>query len=266
MEGLKLNTGMSQEQILQNKADALNKDLPGEERQKDETVTCYDCDICKGKLRIYYVYENDVTFKPCICIHIRSSILRAKNSGLGAELSRCKFSTYVATNDWQKDVKQRAKQFADNPEGWLYVCGQVGGGKTHICTAVVGKLIHVGNSVRYMSWKDDATELKAKVNEPEYQNLISKFLNVDVLYIDDFLKMPKEQFRASRQPSVGDLNLAFQLINNRYLENKTTIISSEHNIDSLISFDEAVGSRIYERCKHNCIIIPTNETNNYRLR
>ena len=61
----------------------------------------------------------------------------------------------------------------------------------------------------------------------------------------DFLKTGKGQ-----EPTTGDVNLAFELINARYADpTKLTIISSELPVAEIVDIDEAVGSRIYERSK-----------------
>lgn len=259
---------MSPEQQLAEKCRGLNERplSDGRRRESPDFFDCYDCPQCRNKTMIYYPLDGDVAVKDCACVSIRGSLMRAKGSGLSDELGRCKFSTFEATESWQVDAKSQAAAYAKNPEGWLYLCGQVGSGKTHLCTAVVGQLIHRGMRAKYMRWKDDSAELKAKVNDPEYKPLISPLLNVELLYIDDFLKTERGENGKAAKPTTGDLNLAFQIINNRYCSKKITIISSEHTIDELISYDEAVGSRIYEMSRKNCVVFPFGAGNNYRMK
>lgn len=52
----------------------------------------------------------------------------------------------------------------------------------------------------------------------------------------------------------------------RYCDRKITIISSEHTIDELISYDEAIGSRVYEMSRNSNAIIPQAIENNYRMK
>lgn len=256
----------SPEQILAMKIKDSNNALPSPTREVTDIIACYDCPDCKNKMKIYYPENGEAAIKDCHCLSIRGSLLRAKHSGLADELSRCKFSTYDAVEPWQKDAKQKAGAYAKDPNGWLFLCGQNGGGKTHLCTAVVGKLIHQGMDARYMLWKDDAPKLVSRVNDREYSELIEPFLAAGVLYIDDFLKTERGEEGRAAKPTTGHLNLAFQIINNRYCSKKTTIISSEHTIDEILGYDEAVGSRIYEMSKNNCIVIPFGIQNNYRMK
>lgn len=63
----------------------------------------------------------------------------------------------------------------------------------------------------------------------------------------------------------SDVNIMFEIINYRYLNNKPIILSSELIQDRLLDFDEAVGSRIIEMCKGR-ITEAKGIENNYRLK
>lgn len=257
---------MSPEQRVQETCRQMNEEGPGEQRAKEDFITCYRCEACNDKTLIHYVSGEQILARNCACIPIRCSIMRARSSGLGDELKRCQFSSFEAITEWQKDAKNRAMQYSHDPQGWFMISGQNGGGKTHLCTAVVGRLIHAGKSARYMRWKDDSAALKGVMNKPEFEDMIQPLLSVDVLYIDDFLKTPRGEDRKPSEPSGGDLNLAFFIINSRYSTGKIVVISSEWTVDDVVSFDEATGSRIYERAKNFCIEIPKGIENNYRLK
>ena len=75
--------------------------------------------------------------------------------------------------------------------------------------------------------------------------MVEPLKRVKVLYIDDLFKTGKGQ-----QPTTGDVNLAFELINARYNDSRLlTVIASERSINEILDIDEGVGSRIYERAK-----------------
>ena len=169
------------------------------------------------------------------------------------------FDNYIADQPWQVESLKTARAFVESGCGWLFVGGQVGAGKTHLCTAVINAFMARGYQCAYMAWKDDGTKLKALVNEGEqYEKMINRFKTAQVLYIDDFLKT-----KQGEMSTVGDVNLAFELLNYRY-NNLVTIISSERFIAEIELIDEAVGSRIVERCKGNCINIKREKMRNYR--
>jgi len=113
-----------------------------------------------------------------------------------------------------------------------------------------------------MLWKDESVRLKAVVTDgSEYSQIIEPLKKVDVLYIDDFLKTERGKF-----PTTGDVNIAFELINHRYINKKITIFSSERDVDEIIDIDEATGSRIYERTKNGVYLsVSKDKSKNYRL-
>ena len=90
-----------------------------------------------------------------------------------------------------------------------------------------------------------------------YKKFISKFQNCDILLIDDLFK---------GKVNDSDVNIMFEIINYRYINNLPMIINSEFLIDRLLYFDEAIGSRIYEMCRNYLVQIKQDIKNNYRLR
>jgi DNA replication protein DnaC len=191
-------------------------------------------------------------------------MLRIEKSGLKQLMETCTFDSFSTEEKWQARAKQMAQDFLQDCAGnWFYAGGQVGSGKTHICTAIVGELLRLGKSARYMLWRDDIVKLKALVTDDEaYSSKIGQFKETEVLYIDDFFKTER-----GKTPTTADVNIAFELLNYRYNDRGlTTIISSERQIDELLDIDEAVGSRIYQRSQRYCLIIGNDKSKNYRLR
>ena len=223
----------------------------------------YDCKKCKNKGVIYYEDEEGYEMsRECECMKIRRSAQRIKKSGMKGILDKYTFDTYNAESDWQKYVKSKATAFVKDAKGCLFIGGQVGCGKTHICTAIVEELINQGNEARYMQWRDDVVKLKQNANTDEYNRLIEPFKSVKVLYIDDLFKVKKGE-----QPTPADVNIAFEILNHRYLnDGYITIISSEKTGRELIEIDEAVGSRIVEMSGDYFINIGNDTNKNYRLR
>lgn len=223
----------------------------------------YDCKKCKNKGVIYYEDEEGYEMsRECECMKIRWSVKRIRESGMKDILNKYTFDAYKAETEWQKYVKSKATEFVKIGKGCLFIGGQVGCGKTHICTAIVGQLIKQGNEARYMQWRDDVVKLKQNANTEEYNRLIEPFKSVKVLYIDDLFKVKKGE-----QPTPADVNIAFEILNHRYLnDGYITIISSEKTGKELIEIDEAVGSRIVEMSGDYFINIGHDTKKNYRLR
>ena len=234
----------------------------------------YNCDVCKNKGYIYFLQKspysnaNEMTVRNCECMKIRKTLARAKESGLNNILSDYTFPKYETAEDWQKGIKEKAMSFCTDDEArWFYIGGQSGAGKTHICTAIAGHYIKQGKNCRYMLWRDDAVKLKQLVNDfTEYQKLMTEFKQADVLYIDDLFKSQVGP-QQNAEPTKADINIAFELLNNRLMDkDKITIISSEYMITEALEFDEATVGRIFQNAGQYKVSIPKDRTKNYRLR
>ena len=251
---------LSTEQLLQAQCDRINRQ-PGQ-------LTGYDCPECLNRGMISEVWDGAIVERTCRCMDIRRSIRRARTSGLGDLLADCTFDAYVASEPWQQRLKASAQQYVRDYIGsWFYIGGQVGAGKTHLCTAIVGELLRTGRTARYMLWRDEIVRIKACVNDDAaYSRMVDPLKAVDVLYIDDLFKSGKDANGRARPPSPADISAAFELLNCRYNNKRqATVISSEFTMDELLSFDEGVGSRIYQRSKEYCHIIGRAPAKNYRL-
>lgn len=218
-------------------------------------MTGYDCPICKNKGMVAFLRDGQDRYRQCDCVDIRRASKLQTTSGLETLMEKYTFDNYTAKEPWQQYTIDKAKEFAEKKEGWFFMGGRPGTGKTHICTAMVGQMLKECIACKYMLWRDEASRLKAKVNDDEYPLLIKPLKDAKVLYIDDFLKGGVTQ---------GDINLAFEILNARYNKGLVTVISSEKMIKEILEIDEAIGSRIYEKAKDYLIQIKSGA--NYRLR
>lgn len=218
----------------------------------------FDCPKCKNKGYIAIAEEGTMAMQFCTCKEARKSARLLEVSGINEDYT---LENYKAKFQWQQNILRSAEKFAENPRGWFYMGGQVGSGKSHICTGIVRKLIAKGNGARYMKWRDDSTVIKASIKyADDYAGLVDPLKEAPVLYIDDFLKTN------SGEPTTADINLAFEIINARYnRKDLVTIISSEYYIGDLLEVDQAVGSRVFERSRNYCHNIAKDKAKNYRL-
>lgn len=232
-------------------------------------LTGYDCPKCLNRGNIFFIDGDYIVSRDCECMKIRRSYWNIEKSGLKNLLGRYTFDNFDTEEQWQKAFKADAQKFVSDHTGkWFFAGGQVGAGKTHICTAIVGEFLKQGIESRYMLWRDEIVKLKACVNDDfEYGRMINPLKTVPVLYIDDFFKTANDDSGQKKPPTQGDINVAFELLNDRYNnERLITIISSERTVDEIISCDEGVGSRIYQRTKEHCWVLTKPNAKNYRLR
>lgn len=265
MEKLNLNpSGLSGQQydpaaFAKMKADTINS--------TSGNLTGHDCPKCLNRGTIALPREDGSIYtEECGCMKIRRCIREMEKSGLKNIIREKTFEAYTATEPWQKAIKAGAMAFADKLEGWLLFCGQSGSGKTHLCTAVCRHRLLTGDEVRYMPWRDKIAELKAlSLDNERRAEMINGYKVAQILYIDDMYKAGRTS-DGSSNPTGADVGLAFEIINYRYINHLTTIISTEKTPQELVEIDEATGSRIIEMAGGNVFSIDRDLKRNYRLR
>ena len=242
------------------------KELTFEEIEKNEIETYnkstgnlkyYDCPKClnRGDIKV-----RINTVRLCDCMKIRKANRILAESGMAELIHNSKFENYFATEDWQVALKEKCMNFAKNPSHCLFLGGQSGTGKTHLCSAVCGEFIKQGKALKYVLWRDIVTKLQANLYKDDiYTSIVEDIKNVDVLYIDDLFKN-----RDNRKNY--ELEIAFKIINDRDLSNKITIISTEYLISDLIKIDEALAGRIVKMSGEYLLQIGKNSSRNYRLK
>ena len=230
----------------------------------------YKCERCKDTGWIETGDEARSVMR-CPCVMANEAEQRLIRSGLKDALEQQTFDNFVTKTETQRKLKELGKRYiADllaekdsQRRPWLYIGGNPGSGKTHICTAVCGELLKQKIPVLYMQWVDVSRRLKASVNDEDFDEAVAKYINVSVLYVDDLLKT---KYTENPTFTDADIKIAFTILNARYLMNKPTIISSEWDlVNQLLPADEGIFSRIYERCKEHRMIIDRNPANNFRL-
>lgn len=229
----------------------------------------YNCNICHNKGLTMWAYQDGEIWKTttahCKCMNVRSTIRKMNRSGLKDIIRDYTFDKFHATEPWQQTIKEAAKAYAENPEGWFFIGGQSGAGKTHLCTAICREFLLAGKSVKYMLWRDEIVKLKARVNDPDYNDMIDQYKKAEVLYIDDLFKTGKAVDGSKQKPSGADVNIAFEILNFRYNNPKLyTVLSSESTIDDILDIDEATGGRIFEKAK--AFSLKPDRKKNYRLK
>jgi len=215
-----------------------------------------DCAACLNKGSVYVVLTGEdgvarMFFKQCECMKRRLAVRRIQASGMERALKRYTFQTFETNEGWQAEMKQTAISYLSEgvkDGAWLYIGGQSGCGKTHLCTAVCGVMLRK-LAVRYMAWPHEAQRIKAVVNDSEqYGALVRPLQEAEALYIDDFLKPLRGKDGSDGNATAADLRLAFDILNLRYLNQKPTIISSEWFSHELGALDAAIAGRISEMC------------------
>lgn len=223
------------------------------------------CNICEDVGFIEVETKDGMRYRPCKCREMAKIQKIWEQSGISVNDIDKSFSNFETWNIQIRDMKDKATSYYRQFENIkkertnsIMLCGNPGCGKTHLALALANNLLKKKQlPVVYMPYRDVITDLKHHMTDEEYyKRTLSKYQNCEVLLIDDLFKGKINE---------TDINIMFELINYRYLNRLPMIISTEFTIEKLLSFDEAIGSRIYEMSK-NYVAQIQGSNNNYRLR
>ncbi len=226
--------------------------------------THYNCQECQDTGWITSLQDGYEVVRRCGCYAVKRAKELMEKSGLSKEFLKKSFNSFDTRGEPVLiDAKNKAvnyvKNFKETRHGRhnsIMFCGQPGCGKTHLGTAICSSLIAMGIPVIYMPYRNAMTKIKQNIaDEAAYLKALGVYMDAPVLYIDDLLK---------GKLSETDVNVMYELINYRYMNNLPLITSTEKDLEGLLLFDEATGSRIIEMCGKNIAYIKGKEFN-YRM-
>ena len=225
--------------------------------KRDDIQENYNCSKCRDLL---YIFNELGRAVPCECKDKVESIEKLKKSGLEEAFKNKTIDNFQVTNKKQMEAKEIAMEYCKNfkqTNASLIITGRPGAGKTHLATGVMLNLIGQNVGCKYELYTSMLMSLKQSAMDYENHNREkAKYFNPRVLFLDDFLK---------GKPTDADLKYIFELVNERYLKKKPFIISTEMSMKQIISWDEAVGSRLQEMAQGYIVEFGTM-VENYRLK
>lgn len=224
------------------------------------------CPYCGGTTWIEKKSENSNSIMTrCKCFELMQVKEIWDKSDLKIEDITKTYKNYETDTKIQRDMLDTATSYflrfdriKNQEQNSIMLLGSPGVGKTHLLQATAVKLIKEKKiGVVYMSYVEVMTKLKQLKNDgPEYQNLINKYKNADVLFLDDLLK---------GKVTESDILVSFEIINFRINKHLPMLISSELTIDELIGYDRATTGRLFNASK-GFIMQVTGAENDYRLK
>lgn len=229
--------------------------------------TNFKCNICKDT---GWIQVHDRTYKKCECV--KKDEIRRQWELYNVKPDSVKnLNEYISYDDLTKRAKNKAIDYIKNynnrdKNNWMCLMGQAGSGKSHIAIAVGAELMCKGYRVIYMPYTEAMKEMKGNANNiEEYIKITKRYLNADVLLIDDLFKDKVKNGRLISELTEADLKHIYPILNNRYNSNLTTIISTECSPEILLTLDEALGGRILEKSSNYSSIFQGSKYN-YRIK
>ncbi len=233
--------------LVDEASDALGLDATEEEKERlghwivgawEDQKTCADCNkddddvlACGQRTLI----REDGIIRPvtrrcekyhAVCTARRTARLFGQ-SHLGDRFKTRTFNTYRVTDD-NRTAYQACRALADNftpGARGLFLSGTCGTGKTHLAGAIVHALIKKGHHAILMTTSRLLDTLKGAFGDNERTARIKEELaTCDLLVLDDI---------GAEYISDWAKSELFNLLNERYEMNKTTILTTNLSIDAL---------------------------------
>jgi DNA replication protein DnaC len=209
-----------------------------------------DCPFCDG---LGYVVADvgpeDPSFGkavPCNCRAAEQEMDRLNSllrmSQIGA-LQHCTFESFIPeghglTTARQRNLKmafERAKEYAQNPTGWLVLKGGYGSGKTHLAAAIANYRLSRGQSVLFVNTPDLLDHLRATFSPQStvsYDERFDQVRNSPLLILDDLGTQSNTDWAQEK---------LYQIINYRYNAVLPTVYTTNLGLEA---FEDRVRSRI----------------------
>jgi DNA replication protein DnaC len=196
---------------------------------------------------------------PCECRHdeVRDRLRRRSQIGALADRSFDNFFPTGRTSLGSQDQRtltfalDSCRKYAEEPPGWLLLCGPPGCGKTHLAAAIANRQIELGTEVFFTVVPDLLDHLRATYapgGEVSYDELFETVKSSQLLILDDLGTQSSTQWAREK---------LFQILNHRYTANLPTVITTNEPINQL---DERLRARLEDRKVWRVDVISADHT------
>lgn len=127
-----------------------------------------------------------------------------------------------------------AREYVANPQGWLYLYGPVGAGKSHLAAAIANALAVAGWPTAYESTPELLDFVRRGFKDNSSAERVDALINVELLVLDDL---------GAESLTDWSLETMFRIIDGRNKHERPTVLTSNVHYDSL---PFRVSSRIAE--------------------
>lgn len=200
------------------------------------------CEACRGhgwiSPSVPVGHPEFGTLAPCRCQQPRlqeeqhQRLLKYSNLG---HLTRFRFenldsnglSELEAGRVQFREAYERARAYADNPQGWLTFTGSHGAGKTHLAAAIANHCIENGRIVFFSHAPDLLDHLRSSfspASENSYSDLFEQVRNAPILILDGL---------GSQSATPWAQEKLRQVMNHRYNAALPTIVTTAEHLEEL---------------------------------
>lgn len=185
--------------------------------------------------------------------HVQDSAMEGSvddQTGLTESMRAWTFETFQVA--WQKDAEKRTKlvfahqicqMFAESGDGWLYLHGDTGTGKTYLAVAIAN-VVAARMPVMFGSIRD----LLLVRDEAQQYALLAAYRDAPFLVLDDL----GAEYPATEHARLFRNSVVESLFDSRFLHNRMTVITSLFDLSALIAecgYTDQIITRISSKTK-----------------
>jgi len=200
------------------------------------------CPYCKGlgyvRADVPVGHPDFGKLLPCTCRLAEMAqhrVERLRALGNLDALAHMTFETFLPEGHGLPPQKQEnlrhayevAREYAENPSGWLLIKGGYGCGKTHLAAAIANRCIERGQPVLFVTVPDLLDHLRAAFGPTSpvaYDERFDEVRTAPVLILDDL---------GTEAPTSWAQEKLFQILNYRYNARLPTVITTNHDLEEI---------------------------------
>jgi DNA replication protein DnaC len=128
----------------------------------------------------------------------------------------------------------QARHYADSLDGWLFLQGSYGSGKTHLAAAIANHAVGIGVPTLFLTVPDllDSLRFSYSSDDVTFEQRFDEIRNARLLVLDDF---------GTQNATGWAQEKLFQIVNYRYINKLPTIVTSNLLLDEI---EDRIRSRL----------------------
>lgn len=248
------------------KAGSQNTSTSSEKAIEEEKTSIGDpsCLHCKGtgfvRLDVPFGHSDFGRLHPCECQRhdviqiVRNRLFNLSNLDALSHLTFENFNQKGNKNTTSEQIKslvsafEKCRLFSQKLEGWLFLQGGYGCGKTHLAAAIANFSVSMGVPTLFITVPDLLDTLRFAYNNPEttFEEKFNEIRNANLLVLDDF---------GTQNATAWAQEKLFQILNYRYINHLPIVITTNLALDSI---EGRIRSRLQDNefVKHISISAP----------